>query len=187
MTKRVFIIHGWGGSPESGWKPWLATQLKKRGFKVHNLAMPDTDSPNVRAWVVYLAKNIGKPDKNTILVGHSLGCPTILRYLESVKNGNMIGGAVLVAGPADDTKWYPEISPFLIPFKWNTIRLRCMKFIAIYSDDDYWVPLQHGGIIRFRLGAQLIIKHGMKHFSGDDGCRMLPVVLEAILSIMKKQ
>jgi len=34
MSKRVFLIHGWEGSPEEGWRPWLKKELEKRGFKV---------------------------------------------------------------------------------------------------------------------------------------------------------
>ncbi|MBU4141279.1 hypothetical protein KKE99_00155, partial [Patescibacteria group bacterium] len=29
--KRIFIIHGWEGAPESNWFPWLKKQLEKQG------------------------------------------------------------------------------------------------------------------------------------------------------------
>ena len=32
--KRVFIIHGWGGNPETEWIPWTKKQLEKKGFQV---------------------------------------------------------------------------------------------------------------------------------------------------------
>ncbi len=38
---------------------------------------------------------IGNPDNETYLVGHSLGSPTILRYLESLQDDQMIGGGLL--------------------------------------------------------------------------------------------
>jgi len=37
MAKRAFLIHGWAGSPDEGWRPWLKTELEKRGFRVFAL------------------------------------------------------------------------------------------------------------------------------------------------------
>ncbi|MBI2580107.1 MAG: alpha/beta hydrolase, partial [Candidatus Aenigmarchaeota archaeon] len=76
--KRAFLVHGWQGSPESGWKPWLRKELKKNGFSVSVPEMPDTAHPRMNAWVPHLAKTVGTPDKNCYFVGHSLGCIAIL-------------------------------------------------------------------------------------------------------------
>lgn len=35
--KRIFIIHGWDGSPQNRWFPWLEKELKKKGFTVKEL------------------------------------------------------------------------------------------------------------------------------------------------------
>lgn len=102
MNKRVFIVHGWGGFPQKGWFPWLKNKLENRGFIVQIPPMPDTENPNMKPWVNHLAKIVGTPDKNCYFIGHSLGCITILRYLESLKTNQKIGGAVLVAGFAKD-------------------------------------------------------------------------------------
>ena len=63
------------------------------------------------------------------------------------------------------------------------------KFVAIHSDDDPYVPLKHGDIFKEKLGAELIVKHGMKHFSGpvdkEDSCTELPDVVESVLKISK--
>ena len=32
--KRVVIVHGWGGSPEDNWIPWLRKEMEKGGFEV---------------------------------------------------------------------------------------------------------------------------------------------------------
>ena len=42
MQKRVVIIHGWGGYPDEGWRPWLKHELETKGFLVLVPAMPDT-------------------------------------------------------------------------------------------------------------------------------------------------
>lgn len=94
--KRVFIIHRWSGSPLEDWIPWLKGVLEERGYKVSVPEMPDTDNPVIEKWVAHLSKIVGVPDSNTYFIGHSIGCQTVLRYLESLNNP--IGGALFVAG-----------------------------------------------------------------------------------------
>ena len=97
MQKRAFIIHGWGSYPEEGWLLWLKKELEKKGFLVAVPSMPDTENPKIDSWVNHLSDIVGEPDVNTYLVGHSIGCQAIMRYLEEL-DGKRIGGTVFVAG-----------------------------------------------------------------------------------------
>jgi esterase/lipase len=47
MQKRVFLIHGWEGYPEEGWRPWLKNELEKIGFTVFVPSMPNTKHPKM--------------------------------------------------------------------------------------------------------------------------------------------
>src|SRR3989338_169649 len=96
--KRVFIVHGWGGHPEEGWFPWLKKELEAKGFKVFVPQLPDAENPRIQKWVPKLAETVGVPDEETYFVGHSMGCQTIARYLESLPAEIKIGGAIFVAG-----------------------------------------------------------------------------------------
>ena len=187
MAKRAIIIHGFKGHPKHGWKPWLAAELRKHGFIVKNPRMPNTNHPKIKSWVERLAALVGKPDTDCYLIGHSLGCITILRYLETLKDNEKIGGAVLIAGPVKRPKnKYKELASFFSsPIQWKKIKRHCRRFVAIHSDDDNTVPLQHSRIVQQKLGAQLIVKHGMKHFSGSDGIIELPDALKAVLKLSK--
>ncbi|UCD07446.1 MAG: serine hydrolase family protein [Candidatus Aenigmatarchaeota archaeon] len=185
MAKRAFLIHGWEGYPEESWRPWLRDMLKEKGFTVINPAMPDTDHPKMNEWLEFLIKTVSNPNKDCYFVGHSLGCITILRYLETLEEGQEIGGAVLVAGFCDNLG-YEEINSFFEkPIDWDKINSHCKKFIAINSDNDPYVPLKHADIFKEKLGAEVLIKHNMKHFSVDDGINELAVALEAVLKISK--
>ena len=145
--------------------------------------MPDTDHPKMDAWLSHLVKTVGEPGSEDYFVGHSLGCITILRYLETLKEGQEIGGAVLVAGFSDNIG-YNEIDSFFgKPIEWDKINSHCKKFIAIHSDNDPYVPLGHGDIFKDKLKADVIVEHEMKHFSGDEGINELPVALESVLKI----
>lgn len=186
MGKRAFLIHGWEGRPSIGWIPWLKNELEKRGFVVFAPAMPDTNHPKMDAWVNHLAKIVGTPDEDCYFVGHSLGCITILRYLEKLKEAGKIGGAILVAGFSDDLGIQELKNFFTKPIEWKKIRSNCKNFAAVHSDNDKWVPLKHGETFRKMLRTEVVVQHGMKHYGGDDGVTELPVTLSLLLKFSRK-
>lgn len=158
MAKRALLIHGWGGSPEDGWHPWLRSELEKRGFEVHVPAMPDTEHPKMDAWLKQLIDTAGTPDRDLYLLGHSLGCITILRYLETLEEGQEIGGAVLVAGFADinitllENEDINELKTFFeTDVDFEKVKRHCKKFVAIHSDDDPYVSLRYADIFQGKI------------------------------------
>ena len=191
MPKRVFIIHGWGGYPEEGWLPWLKQELEGKGFQVEVPSMPNTDNPKIDVWVPFLKDKVGTPDQETFLVGHSIGCQTILRYLESLPEGAKVGGAVLVAGfvhlaKLDETEEQEIAKPWLeTPIQWEKILTHTNNFAAIFSDNDPFVPLDDSKIFESKLGAKIIVQSEKGHFSGSDNINELPVALEELLRMAK--
>ena len=189
MARRVFIIHGWDGYPDEGWFPWLKTKLEKNGFQVHVPSMPEPAEPKIEPWVSHLSKIVGEVDENTYFVGHSIGCQTILRYLERLPVDKKTGGAVFVAGwftlTNSETDEEKEIAkPWLeTPIDFEKVKRHTKKFFAVFSDDDEVVPQENKKLFSERLGAKTAIEHAKGHFSGSDGVKKLPVVLKAILSL----
>ena len=183
--KRAVLIHGWEGYPEEGWRPWLKEKLEAENFKVFVPAMPDINHPQMSAWVGHLAKIVGTPDEDCYLIGHSLGCITILRYLETLNNYQKVGGAVLVAGFTSNLGYEELGSFFTSPIDWEKIKPHCSKFVAIHSDNDPYVSLHYGNFFKEKLGAEVIIEHDKKHFSGDDGIMDLPSALDAVLKLSR--
>ncbi|MBI2579242.1 MAG: serine hydrolase family protein [Candidatus Aenigmarchaeota archaeon] len=189
MPKKVFLVHRWEGSPEKDWMPWLKRELEKKGFRVFAPLMPDAANPEMDSWLnhlLHITKIAGDPNKDWFFVGHSLGCITILRYIETLKENQKIGGAVLVAGFADDLE-IPELSDFYKePVDWQKIKSHCRNFIAVNSDNDPYVPLKHGYAFKEKLGAELVVMHKHGHFSGSEGFVELPVALEAVLKMAEE-
>lgn len=183
MPKRAILIHGWEGYPEEGWRPWLKKELESKGFEVIVPAMPDSANPKMDTWLSHLNKLVGEPDKDTYFVGHSLGCITILRYLESLSKNQVIGGAVLVAGFTSNLGFEELDNFFPSLVDWDKIKPHCSKFVAIHSDNDPYVSLHYSDFFKDNLGAEIIVEHNMKHFSGDDGVNELPAALESVLKI----
>lgn len=186
-TKRAFIIHGWDGYPEEGWFPWAKEELEKRGFIVTVPKMPHADRPNIDGWVGKMGALVGVPDENAYLIGHSIGCQTILRYLAALREGKKVGGVVLVAGffelvPLESEEEKEIIKPWLeTPIDFERVKAAAGKITVILSDNDEWVPLERNKqLFEQRLAPKIIVKHNMGHFSGSNGIKKLPVVLETI-------
>jgi uncharacterized protein len=190
MSKRVFIIHGWDGFPEEGWFPWLKQELEKRGFEVHVPAMPEKAEPKIETWVPFLEELIGKPNEDTYLVGHSIGCQTILRYLSGLKDDVGLGGIVLVAGfirkliGVYDKDEIEIARPWLeTPIDFINIKKHTKNIVAVFSDDDEFVPLDNIDLFKKELGAKTIFEHGRGHFSQETGIKELPIALEELLKM----
>lgn len=108
-------------------------------------AMPNKDAPEIENWVKHLAKFIDMEDDN-YLIGHSIGCQTILRYLENKPEQAKIKGVLFVAGwlTLTDTlnKEDQAIAKAWLetPIDMRKIKIKAKKFISIFSDNDPYVP-----------------------------------------------
>jgi uncharacterized protein len=186
IQKRVFIIHGWCGYPEEGWFPWLKAELEKKNFSTLIPQMPSTRNPVFSEWLDTIKKLVGEPDSQTFFVGHSLGCVTIVRYLEQLPADVRIGGCVFVAGFSNNV-FVPEIEEFYtLPIDFDKVKSHANKFITILSDNDDAVSLDTGKEFQLLLNAKLIVEHNKGHFSGGDGIIELPVALESMLEITRE-
>jgi len=187
--KRAVIVHGWEGNPGEGWQLWLQQELEKRDFKVMAPQMPHAALPKLDEWLMTLRDLIGEPDENLYLVGHSLGCYTILKYLEQLPPEQKVGGVVLVAGFAGNLKHnIPILQTFYESgLDWVKVNAHCSKFVAIGSERDDYVHIQSLHEFKEKLGATTIINNNWRHFSGMEGIKELPEVLEAILTMSGKE
>jgi|SRR3972149_2464895 len=183
--KKLIIVHGWEGHPEEGWYPWLKKEMEKRGWEVQVPAMLNTNDPKIFEWLPFLQQTVGKVDGDTFLVGHSLGCITILRFLENLQEVKLIGGAILIAGFDNPLKYKKLKNFFEEPIAWEKIKTKCKKFVSIHSTDDPDVPIENSSSFKKNLGAKTIVTSGFRHFSGEDGITSLPIVLEELLKISK--
>lgn len=192
--KRAIIIHGWDGHPGEGWFPWLKEELENNGFQVTVPAMPHPDVPTIDDWVGALAAAVGTPDTETVLIGHSMGCQTILRYVDGLPEGQRIGGAVLVAGflrlkpIIKEEEGVEEIfQPWLeTPIDMADVRKKIGACVCIFSDDDDYVYHEDAPMFAKNLGAEMLLMHKMGHFSGSNGMTELPEALDAVLRITSR-
>ncbi|MDO8548174.1 MAG: alpha/beta hydrolase [bacterium] len=186
MNKRVFIVHGWDGTPQEPLFVWLKHRLEEEGYQVQVPAMPDSAYPRIDPWVAHLAEVVGDVDENTFFVGHSIGAQAVLRYLETLPEGKKVGGVVFIAGwfTVKNIQEMEVVEPWLkTPIDFEKIKSHTRKFFAVFSDNDTWVPLGNKDFFEKNLGAETAVESQKGHFTEADGVRDLPVVLKKILEI----
>lgn len=192
MKKRVIIVHGWGDNPNSNWYGWVKRELKKKGCDVLIPEMPESETPKIEAWVSALSESIGEVDENTYFIGHSIGCQTIMRYLEKLKN--KVGGVVFVAGwfilqGIEDEAGAVEIAqPWIeTPINLDKVRKNASEFTAIFSDNDYYVSPENMKIFSEKLGARIIVEKKKGHFTERDGVKTLATALSEMEKMLDKK
>jgi len=187
---RVFIIHGWEGSPDEGWFPWLKKKLEEKGIEVFVPSMPNPEEPDIDAWVGLLRDTVGEINEETYFIGHSIGCQAIMRYLAETEG--KIGGIIFVAG------WFhltPEVTeeegaeeiakPWLEkPIDVDKIKEKTTHIVAVFSDNDPYVPLDDAKIFEARLEAKIIMEKGKGHIGGEHNITELPVVFDEIVKMV---
>lgn len=189
MSKRVIIVHGWGGYPQKDWFPWIKNELKKRGYDVVVPAMPDPLSPKMEDWVGFISQIIGNPREDDLFIGHSIGCQTILRYLETVHDGKRIDKVIMIAPWVflNDAAYEDEddreiAKPWLQKsINWQKVKSKASSFTAIFSDNDPFVPLEENRrAFEEKLEVKVVVEHNKGHFTEGDGITELSIILELI-------
>ena len=115
-------------------------------------------------------------NNETLIIGHSSGCPLILSILENIDV--KINKAVLVAGYARQLgkmensslkKLEKDAESILLEkYDWMKIKENAKDIIFINSDNDPWGCDDKEGLYMFRhLGGTLIIRHGEGHMGSD--------------------
>jgi len=174
-VKKAYVIHRWAGQPNSDWYPWLESYLEQKGYEVKILKMPHTKIPTIKSWVKFLQKEI-EPSPETFLIGHSIGCQTILRYL-SASNAKKVGGIILVA-PWLTLKNLSGIEK-VIARPWLTRPIdfapvaKVSKKLAIFSENDRVVPIENAELFRKELNPEIVIVKDKGHFDESDNIRDL--------------
>lgn len=183
--KRIIIVHGWSGSPNDNWLPWLGLEINKLGYEVIAPTMPDADRPIIETWVSHLAQVVGAPDEETYLIGHSVGCQTILRYLESIKTP--IAGAIFVAGWFNlenlETEEEKKLAgPWIeTPINIEKVKAVLPKSTLIISDNDDYGAFEENKKKFAEFVTKTVVLPGRKHIVDDKA----PEILTEFLLLVK--
>lgn len=182
---RVVLIHGNAGASIDGiWFPYLKRELEARGHTVVAHTFPDPIKGRLRFWLPYLTDVI-QPDARTVIVGHSSGALTALRYAESAP----LLGTFVVAGHHTDCGFELERRSgfFDEPWDWAAIRRNQRFIVQFHSADDPWVPVDVARELHQLTGSRLTVLEGMGHFgSYDQKMESFPELLEAVCQELER-
>jgi predicted alpha/beta hydrolase family esterase len=69
------------------------------------------------------------------------------------------------------------------PIDFGKIRGVAEKTIAIFSDNDRYVPLEQKMLFEKELGAEIVVEKHKGHFTASEGIKMLPSALNSVLGL----
>lgn len=177
------MAHGYNAHPDRNWFPWLRDRY---GTDVVLPQLPDPTRPRLSDWLEVFGQALGTPDSKTIIVGHSLGCITVLRTLLGLHGPWELGAAILVAGFAEPLPAYPMFDEFTVPDPdIESLAGRIDKTFVLLSEDDPEVAPELTSRLADRLDATLLRLDGMGHFSDRTGIRTfdrLGILIDALRS-----
>ena len=195
IMKNAIIFHGSSETPNSFWYPSIKKFLETQGYEVWVPQLPKPEAPDLRIHLPFVMKNATFSNE-TVIIGHSSGCPLVLSVLENINV--KIDKAILVSGYARILQKMDEPSlkkeekdalPILQEkYDWDKIRGNARDMIFINSDNDPWGCDDKEGDYMFRhLGGTFIIRHGEGHMGTNtfnQPYKEFPF-LEKLLSVAK--
>lgn len=141
MSQPVLVVHG-AGEPRLRegkvyWEPLLGDALGP-GYQVRAPRMPEPEDPHHEAWADRIAQ-LMSDEECLVLVGHSFGASTLLKFLAQATRRPPFRGLFLVATPF----WGPSFPEYaLTPGELD--RLRTASPLTFYhSKDDDVVEFSH--------------------------------------------
>lgn len=147
IMKKAILLHWWGWNSKENWLPWLKESLEKENIKTFVPNLPNTNNPILQEQLDFL-ENI----EYNFLVGHSLWCQLVLKFVEknNISNSNIVlvastypnlaeqlGKEILWDSYDDIKKYYDTIIDFEKINKLNN------KITIFLSDNDPYINMQN--------------------------------------------
>ena len=144
MKKQVLFIQGAGeGAYEEDGK--LVKSLRDvlgTEYNVRYPKMPEEEDQGYEAWKGQISKELAALDGEVILVGHSVGCSMLLKYLSEENVKNAIAGIFLIAAPYWGIGGW-QMDEFTLDEGCASETLKGVPVFFYHSREDDIVPFAH--------------------------------------------
>ena len=190
------IAPRWAANQDMEWYSWLCeTDVVRGGFEqVLRPDLEDYETPTIEAWVSELQRTLADPAAlaRTYLVGHSVSCQAIVRYLGTLPGDQTVAGCLLVAGWWQLDEAWGSILPWQLDPEQargsahamlERARAACSRYQVLISDNDPFTKDWEGTRSAWQeyVGAEVQIVPGAEHFNGAE----MPVVAEALAALIR--
>ncbi|HTK33301.1 MAG TPA: alpha/beta fold hydrolase [Candidatus Paceibacterota bacterium] len=180
---RFVLIHGYAGSPEHGFFPWLKKELEKRGHEVQVPELPHPNNPKESEQVDYVINNCTL-DENTVIVAHSLGgvvAQKVIMKLNKKISGLVLVGTAITPGFSKEAKSRPFHKNFTWDFDYARINKLAQGRVAVLSDTKEIHRVAFLKDLASKLSGAFIETVAMKeHFNGAEEPAVLKCVTPSV-------
>ncbi|MBP6942554.1 MAG: class I tRNA ligase family protein [Candidatus Buchananbacteria bacterium] len=196
--QKVLLIHGFESTNETGWLPWLKTELEKQGFEVIAPTMSTAKSPSVESWLAELsaaAKDFGEDD---IIVGYSLGGQAAMHLIKQLNTkiaqlfiiGNVPLNPTAEQWTAFEKVWPNSQSEFAtlksfmsVPVDYEAVTKLVGAATVVISQDDYIFGPEAQKLKKaVPAGWRYLIWDNFGHFSDKQQPELLELISRAKVS-----
>lgn len=176
---RIILIPGYKATPQSGFFPWLRDELRRCGHDVEVANLPDPENPDRDAWTQALLDQVGSVDDQTVILGHSLGGATALRFLEAVEARTTPHALFLVSTPwmINDERFRGF---FMTELDYEILMWKASKTIVVHAKDDPVIPFAHAEKYAAVLHARLMPLETGGHLQGTEYPELLKIIEDVI-------
>lgn len=180
---KIYVIHGYTASADSNWFPYLKNELESENIEVIILNMPNSQAPKLTEWISHMENSIKEYDENTIFIGHSLGCVTILNYLNKLLS-KKIKGLFLISGFIESTP-IRELNEFVKPkLNYDGLKKLTKQKVAISAVNDDIIPFEYSKSMAQKLNTKFTLLKEGKHFIDRDNFIEFPYLVNEIKKIL---
>ncbi len=149
--------------------PWLKAELEKDGYNVQVPKLPNPTNPNVDEQVDYIINNCSV-DKDTVILGHSLGGLVAQRFLD--KTNTKIKKLILVTPISEPKLNGVEDREYFHTFDWKidfeNVKNLADEIVLIRDPEDDRIPKDQIDRLSQKLNTKVFDFHPEKmHFRGE--------------------
>ena len=175
MSKKILILHGWGGSPYPHWQAHTSMKLIQNNYEVSFPTLPNKDNPDLDKWLEFLDKEM-KHFNPDVIVCHSLA--NILWFHYIAKCDTKVLDKLMLVSPVKQNCNINELKtffPYPIPQD-----LKAKEIIMVGSTNDNYMSVDEIMDLQSKLNIGLKILDDAGHINADSGYGELSCVYDWI-------
>jgi predicted alpha/beta hydrolase family esterase len=176
----ILQLHGIYSHAGAHWQQRLHDQLVQQGHTVLMPNLSNPEHPDRMAWLEEVRNLVGNIDPNQlVIVGHSLGVPTALDYIEALTTP--LRSLISVSGFAVD--YGSELNSYFMQARtidFKSVNAHLGHAQVFFGDDDPYVTQSALQSLADNLHVKPHIINKGGHLNSESGFMQFPVLLKAV-------